>query len=211
MAAPAPDETRQNLTISDTRQYDEGPREATPGSVGAQPLPQTDQNYPMTYGPIQQGDVQGPQAPAQTQMDRYVPTYQAQAAQVTAAQAPRTTPPVRAVLEQIPARTRYDEGVARRRAGAMRAFDERTERQRPQRIVSEANDAIAALVEEARAAIASAPDEATARQLRDQYVTAIRAVDEQANAAQAQAQQDEMTRQQEMAESATRSGNPTPH
>jgi hypothetical protein len=38
---------------------DDGPREATPGSVGSQPLPQTPN--PMTYGPIQQGDVaEGP-------------------------------------------------------------------------------------------------------------------------------------------------------
>ena len=61
---------------------DQGPREATPGSVGAQPLPQTDQNYPMTYGPIEQGEVQGPQAPPQSQIDRYVPSYAPQAAQV---------------------------------------------------------------------------------------------------------------------------------
>lgn len=38
---------------------DQGAREATPGSVGSQPLPQTDN--PMTYGPIQQGPVaEGP-------------------------------------------------------------------------------------------------------------------------------------------------------
>lgn len=62
----APDKNEQNLTQPDTRQYDEGPHEAIPGSVGAQPLPQTP-NYPMSYGPVEQAPAPlGPEQPEPT-------------------------------------------------------------------------------------------------------------------------------------------------
>lgn len=71
----------------DPRAVDEGPRESRPAPILPTDPTVSDPAYTqsptgMSYGPIQQGEVQGPPAPAQTQMDRYVPTYQAQAAQV---------------------------------------------------------------------------------------------------------------------------------
>ena len=73
----------------DPRAVDEGPRESRPAPILPTDPTVSDPAYTqsptgMTYGPVEQGDVQGPAmpAPVQNQITRYVPTYEAQAAQV---------------------------------------------------------------------------------------------------------------------------------
>ena len=70
----------------------------------------------------------------------------------------------------------------------------------------ELSERIDALVEQAQAAISAAPDETTARQIRDGYLASVRALEAQANVEQADSAQQEMIRQSEIAESATRRG-----
>lgn len=116
---------------------DDGPHEATPGSVGAQPLPQTP-NYPMSYGPVEQAPAPlGPEQPEPTIESRAADAAQAAfngpmvSAAVKAAQEAYNDPvwqafpaPARAVYLVSQAASAFGDAAAREVAKALGVSDE---------------------------------------------------------------------------------------